>query len=89
MKNPQKMSRFESKPIIASVVGITGTVLAAVVGNTAVATLWLGTLLSVVIGLLLHRRRLVDGSSIGLLETPFYLSHDAEIFERYQQLSQQ
>ncbi len=89
MKNPQQMSRFESKPIIAMVVGITGTILAAVVGNTAVTTVWLGTLLSVVIGLLLRRRSLVDGSSIGLLETPFYLSHDAEIFERYQQMSQQ
>ena len=71
------------------VVGGVGSVLVAIVGNTAVTTVWLGVLLSVVIALLVRRRRPDDDSSIGLLETPFYLSHDAEIFERYRQMSQQ
>lgn len=71
------------------VLGGVGSVLVALVGNAAVTTIWLGVLLSVVIALLVRRRRPDDDSSIGLLETPFYLSHDAEIFERYRQMSQQ
>ena len=71
------------------VMGSVGSIFVAIVGNVAVTTIWLGVLLSVVIALLVRRRRPDDDSSIGLLETPFYLSHDAEIFERYRQMSQQ
>lgn len=89
MADSQKTSRFDIRPITIVVLGGVGSVLVALVGNAAVTTIWLGVLLSVVIALLVRRRRPDDDSSIGLLETPFYLSHDAEIFERYRQMSQQ
>ena len=85
----QRTGRLEIRPIVVMVVGGVGSVLVAIVGNTAVTTVWFGVLLSVVIALLVRRRNPNDDSSIGLLETPFYLSHDAEIFERYRQMSQQ
>ena len=39
--------------------------------------------------IVLHRKGAADSNSLGLLETPFYLSHDTEIFERYKKISQQ
>lgn len=89
MADSQKTSRLEIKPIVVMVLGGVGSVLVAIVGNAAVTTIWFGVLLSVVIALLVRRRRPNDDSAIGLLETPFYLSHDAEIFDRYRQISQQ
>lgn len=89
MADSQRTGRVEIKPIVVMVVGGLGSVLVAIVGNVAVTTVWIGVLLSIVIALLVRRRRPDDDSSIGLLETPFYLSHDAEIFERYRQMSQQ
>ena len=74
---------------MAMVVGGLGSVLVAIVGNMAVQTVWLGLLLSAVIAMLVRRRGPNDDSSIGLLETPFYLSHDTEVFDRYRQMSQQ
>jgi len=50
---------------------------------------WLAVLLSVIIGMLVLRTGQRNESSTGLLETPFYLSHDPEVFERYQRISQQ
>ncbi len=55
----------------------------------AVKFFWLAVLLSVIVGMLVLRSGQRDESSIGLLETPFYLSHDPEVFERYQKISQQ
>ena len=89
MADSQKTSRFEIRPVMAMVVGGLGSVLVAIVGNMAVQTVWLGLLLSAVIAMLVRRRGRNDGSSIGLLETPFYLSHDTEVFDRYRQMSQQ
>lgn len=89
MADSQKTSRFEFRPIIVMVVGGLGSVLVALVGSAAVQTVWLGVLLSVVIAMLVRRTRPIDDPSIGLLETPFYLSHDVEIFDRYRQISQQ
>lgn len=89
MADSQRTSRLEIKPVVVMVVGGVGSALAAIVGNTAVTTVWLGLLLSIVIALLIRRRRPDDDSSIGLLEIPFYLSRDAEVFERYRQISQQ
>ena len=55
----------------------------------AVQFLWAALLLSVIVGMLVLRSGQRDESSTGLLETPFYLSHDPEVFERYQRISQQ
>ncbi len=53
------------------------------------STVFLGTLLSFLAALIWQtavRRRPAEPT---LLETPFYLAHDAEIFERYQKLAQE
>ena len=73
----------------AAVIGIGGTLAVAWIGVAWVTTLWLGILLTSVIVIVLHRKGAADNSSLGLLETPFYLSHDTEIFERYKKISQQ
>ncbi len=73
----------------AAVIGIGGTLAVAWIGAAWLTTLWLGILLTSVVVIVLHRKAAADSNSLGLLETPFYLSHDTEIFERYKKLSQQ
>ena len=67
----------------AAVTGIGGTLAVAWIGVAWLTTLWLGILLTSVMVIVLHRKGAADSNSLGLLETPFYLSHDTEIFERY------
>ncbi len=79
--------RFASLSVL--VLGLGGTWGVAWMGNESIRTAWLGALLTLVVTLLLHRRRDTVRNSLGLLDTPFSLSHDAEVFDRYQRISQQ
>ena len=76
-------------PAIAAVTGIGGTVAVAWIGAAWLQTIWLGILLTGVVSILLHRKVAADQNSLGFLETPFYLSHDTEVFDRYKRISQQ
>ena len=86
----QKRPRVPSDaiPIAVAVGCLVVSVLAAHYGGHVVQYLWLALLLCAVIGLLLRRKNSRVGSSVSLLETLFYLSHDQEVFERYQRISQ-
>ena len=58
-------------------------------GYEWLSTIFIGTLLSFLVALVWHtmvKRRLAEPS---LLETPFHLAHDAEIFDRYRQFAQE
>lgn len=76
-------------PVFAVTAGIGGTVAVACIGTAWLQTLWLGILLTGVVVILLHRKVVDDQNTLGLLETPFYLSHDTEVFDRYKRISQQ
>ncbi len=76
-------------PVLALALGFVGTGGVAWSENESLRTAWLGALLTLVVALLLHRRRESDQNSLGLLDTPFSLSHDVEVFDRYQRISQQ
>ena len=73
----------------AAVTGVGGTFAVTWIGVAWLTTLWLGILLTSVMVIVLHRKGAAGSNSLGLLETPFYLSHDTEIFERYKKISQQ
>ena len=75
--------------VLAAALGIGGTLVVAWIGTAWLPTLWLGILLTSVIVIVLHRKSSADVKSIGLLDTPFYLSHDTEVFDRYKRISQQ
>jgi len=70
-----------------------GVLLTAIVcasSGPSVQSALLGILLSISIGLAwecLSRQRPM-GRDLGLLETPFFLSHDTQVFDRYRQISQ-
>jgi len=53
------------------------------------ATVFLGTLLSFLTALAWRSREESGAAEPSLLETPFYLAHDAEIFDRYRKLAQE
>ena len=76
-------------PPIAVATGIVGTVVVAWIGAERLQTLWLGNMLTFVVGLLLHRKVADNESALGLLDTPFHLSQDTEVFDRYQRMSRQ
>ncbi len=76
-------------PAIAVATGIGCTLVATGIGAVWIQTLWQGTLLTLVVAMLLHRRMEADTNPLGLLDTPFSLSHDSEIFDRYKRISQQ
>lgn len=76
-------------PAFAVTVGIGGTVAVACIGAAWLQTLWLGILLSGIVAILLHRQTANHDKPLGFLETPFYLSHDTEVFDRYKRISQQ
>ncbi len=76
-------------PSLIFVLGLAGCVLVAVVDVSWLQTLWLGLLLCAILAILLSRFQRGRSESLQLLETPFYLAHDPEVFERYKQFSQQ
>lgn len=76
-------------PILVTVGGLMGTGVVAGSGLAWLTTLWLGFLLVSVITILQRRTMMGRESSIEFLQTPFYLSHDSEVFDRYQRISQQ
>ena len=76
-------------PVIAVATGIVGTWLVAWIGAEQLETLWLGNMLTGVVGILLFRKAVDDESAIGFLDTPFHLSQDTEVFDRYQRMSRQ
>ena len=70
-------------------IGALASVVVASADYPWLSTILLGTLLSFLIGLVwqtLGRHRTQQTS---LLETPFYLAHDAEVFDRYRRLAQE
>lgn len=71
-------------------VGVLLTAIVSAFSAPSIQFALLGILLSVSIGLgwecLSPTRQ--TGGDVGLLETPFYLSHDTEVFDRYRQISQ-
>lgn len=69
--------------------GMIGTCVVAGVGLTGLTTFWLGMLLVSVLTILLRRTMMGRESSVDFLQTPFYLSHDSEVFDRFQRISQQ
>lgn len=75
--------------IIITGIGALASVVVASADYPWLSTILLGTLLSFLIGLVwqtLGRHRTQQTS---LLETPFYLAHDAEVFDRYRRLAQE
>lgn len=68
-------------------IGMVGCLFVTAFGAPWMQLLWLGLLLSVVLATLLYRTQCSRTDSLELLETPFYLAHDPEIFERYKLLS--
>ncbi len=76
-------------PVMAVATGIVGTVIVAWIGTERLQTLWLGNMLTGIVGILLSRKSVADESALGLLDTPFHLSQDTEVFDRYQRMSRQ
>lgn len=75
---------------VAVAVGVLLTAIVSAFAAPSIQFALLGIFLSVCIGLgweSLSRMRQTSGD-VGLLETPFYLSHDTEVFDRYRQISQ-
>lgn len=69
--------------------GMIGTCVVAGIGLTWLTTLWLSMLLVSVLTILIRRTMMGRESSVDFLQTPFYLSHDSEVFDRFQRVSQQ
>lgn len=76
-------------PSFIFAISVAGCLLVAAFGAPWMPTIWLGLLISVVLALQFYRAHPGRSESFELLETPFYLSHDTEVFERYKQFSQQ
>lgn len=75
---------------VAVTVGVLLTAIVSALSASSIQFALLGILLSISIGLgweCLSRMRQTN-NDVGLLETPFYLSHDTEVFDRYRQISQ-
>ena len=79
----------KATPILVAVGGLMGTGVVAGIGLAWLTTLWLGILLVSVLTILLRQAMVGRESSVDFLQTPFYLSHDSEVFDRYQRISQQ
>lgn len=74
---------------VITVAGCLISLLVAGTGKAWLATVFLGTLLSFLAGLVWHTRMKQGSGDPSLLETPFYLAHDAEVFDRYRRLAQE
>jgi len=84
--NRQQAIQWRSVGTVTALGAVASTVVGWA-GPRWLSTALLGTLLSLLIGLIWQlavRWRRRDSS---LLETPFYLAHDAEIFDRYRRLA--
>lgn len=89
MNRDQQHQLKQHLPALAVATGLVGTLLVAWIGAERLQTLWLGNMLTVTVGILLQRKVVDREDSVGLLNTPFHLSHDTEVFDRYQLFSQQ
>ncbi|MDX1927984.1 MAG: hypothetical protein SFV81_15775 [Pirellulaceae bacterium] len=67
---------------------VCGTLLVCLLASSSVQMLWFGMLLCLLLAIVADRIPTADKASVSLLETPFYLSHDHEVFQRYRSLSQ-
>lgn len=63
------------------------SILVAWLGYTWLSTVFLGTLLSFLAALVWQTGKRKGSVEPTLLETPFYLAHDAEVFDRYRKLA--
>ena len=88
MLNGLNRRHFLLIPAIAVVIGLLVSALVAWTGSVWLQSFFVGTLLSLIIAFLLLRNLRQRAESLELLETPFYLAHDAEVFDRYRQVSQ-
>lgn len=75
--------------IVITVAGWLLSLAVAWTGFEWLATAFLGTLLSFLTALAWRSRVIERTAEPSLLETPFYLAHDAEIFDRYRRLAQE
>ena len=87
-KNPNSSVNWRT---VAVATGIGALVSAAValVESPWLSTIVLGTLLSFLAALVWQTLAKLRTNQSSLLETPFYLAHDAEIFDRYRRLAQE
>ena len=65
------------------------SIFVAWLGHTWLSTVFLGTLLSFLAALVWQTGKRRGSVEPTLLETPFYLAHDAEVFDRYRKLARE
>jgi len=90
MSKANRINKNSRRAVLAvSAIGCLLSIAIAVTGYEWLATIFLGTLLSFLTAIVWQSRTKAGNAEPSLLETPFYLAHDAEIFARYRQLAQE